>query len=79
MTNLLLLTHLRELLGWATTWLAEARRCAAARREFQALDNAALRDLGMARSEFGSFWAEAHGSAEHTRRRVDTSTHGGLR
>ena len=61
---------LRGLLGCIRSRLAAARRHAAARREFQRLDSGTLRDLGMTRSEFGSFWAEAHGLAEHTRVRV---------
>jgi len=50
--------------------LADAWRHAAARREFEALDDATLRDLGMRRSEYDSYWAETHGLAEHTRKRV---------
>jgi uncharacterized protein YjiS (DUF1127 family) len=50
-------------------WAAH-RREAAARREFAQLDASALRDLGLASSEFGSYWAETHGAAECTRRRV---------
>ena len=38
-------------------------------REHEALDGAALRDLGVSRSELGSFQAEADGSAACTRRR----------
>ena len=45
-------------------------RRAAARREFSRLDAGALRDLGMSRSEFDSYWAESHGMAEPTRLRV---------
>ena len=42
----------------------------AARREFERLDASTLRDLGMSPSEFDSYWAETHGLAEQTRRRV---------
>ena len=45
-------------------------RRAAARREFSRLEAGALRDLGMSRSEFDSYWAESHGMAEPTRVRV---------
>ena len=61
---------LRGLLGCIRSRLAAARRHAAARREFQRLDTGTLRDLGLAPSEFGSYWAEANGLAEHTRLRV---------
>lgn len=50
--------------------LAESWRYAAARREFNAIDDATLRDLGMRRSEHASYWAETHGLAERTRKRV---------
>jgi len=50
--------------------LADSWRYAAARREFHSLDDATLRDLGMRRSEYDSYWAESHGLAEHTRKRV---------
>jgi uncharacterized protein YjiS (DUF1127 family) len=39
-------------------------------RELQCLDQSALRDLGLDRSEFGSYNAEAAGTAMCTRRRV---------
>ena len=41
------------------------RRC-----EAEALDVATLRDLGLSRSELGSFEAEANGFAPPTRRRL---------
>ncbi len=47
---------------------------AAARREFARLDTAALRDLGIGSSEFSSYWAEATGIAERTRRRASSCT-----
>jgi uncharacterized protein YjiS (DUF1127 family) len=50
--------------------LADSWRYAAARREFNLLDDATLRDLGMRRSEYDSYWAESHGMADHTRKRV---------
>lgn len=50
--------------------LAGAWRYAVAHREFNRLDAGTLRDLGMSRSEFDSYWAESHGLAEQTRVRV---------
>jgi uncharacterized protein YjiS (DUF1127 family) len=50
--------------------LAGAWRHAVARREFNRLDSDTLRDLGISRSEFESYWAETHGEAEQTRVRV---------
>lgn len=50
-------------------WLDRRRRIAA-RREFEQLDAAGLRDLALTASEFESFWAECTGSAPATRRRV---------
>jgi uncharacterized protein YjiS (DUF1127 family) len=41
-----------------------------ATRAFNALDAATLRDLGMSRGEVGSYWAEQHGQAAPTRRRI---------
>jgi uncharacterized protein YjiS (DUF1127 family) len=41
-----------------------------AEREFAGLDAHALRDLGLHRSELGSYWAESRGLAQPTRRRV---------
>jgi uncharacterized protein YjiS (DUF1127 family) len=49
----------------ATAW-----RYAAARREFARLDDHTLRDLGISRDEFDSYWAESIGLAERSRRRV---------
>lgn len=45
-------------------------RQAAQLRQLQALDAAALRDLGLDRSEIGSVHAELHGRAAHSRRIV---------
>ena len=50
--------------------LAGAWRYATARNEFERLDSSALRDLGMSRSEFDSYWAETQGLVEPTRTRV---------
>ncbi|CAA9429915.1 MAG: hypothetical protein AVDCRST_MAG51-2579 [uncultured Ramlibacter sp.] len=50
--------------------LAAARHLADSRRRFDALDDAALRDLGMARSEFDSYWVEATGAVPRTRLRT---------
>ncbi len=55
---------------------ATARRYAAARREFARLDDHALRDLGISRDEFDSYWAESLGLAERSRRRVMQDFHG---
>ena len=41
-----------------------------AEREFANLDANALRDLGLHRSELGSYWAESRALAQPTRRRV---------
>lgn len=43
---------------------------AQARSDFNRIDAATLRDLGMTRAEFDSYWAESHGLAQPTRRRV---------
>jgi hypothetical protein len=56
------------------------RRCqcnATGRREMARLDAAALRDLGIGCSEFASYWAEASGAAERTRRRACSCTTNG--
>jgi uncharacterized protein YjiS (DUF1127 family) len=62
-----------RLRGWLRALLrrlAEAWRYDAARREFERLDAGTLRDLGISPGEFDSYWAETHGLAEATRRRV---------
>jgi uncharacterized protein YjiS (DUF1127 family) len=64
------LADLRNVMRAVTRELAGAWRYALARREFNRLDANALRDLGMSRSEFDSYWAESHGTAEQTRVRV---------
>lgn len=61
---------LRDAVNGLRHELAGAWRYAAARREFHQLDAGTLRDLGMSRSEFDSYWAETHGQAEQTRTRV---------
>ena len=63
-------TDLRSTLRSVMRELAGAWRHAVARREFNRLDASTLRDLGMSRSEFDSYWAETHGEAEQTRQRV---------
>ena len=50
--------------------MAEARRYAAALREFNALDARTLSDIGLSRSEFSSHWLETRGAIETTRRNV---------
>ena len=50
--------------------LAGAWRYAAARRQMAALDDRTLRDLGVHRSELGSYFAESQQWAEPTRQRV---------
>lgn len=54
-------------------------RYAAARREFDRLDAQTLRDIGVSRAEFDSYWAEAHGLAEPTRVRVIRQLRAGSR
>jgi uncharacterized protein YjiS (DUF1127 family) len=50
-------------------WRARRGR-ARARAACEALDDAALHDLGLHRSELESCWAEADGRAARTRRRI---------
>jgi hypothetical protein len=64
---------LAALADWAFALIdhwKQRRRLAAAQRDFARLNPAALRDLAVARGEFGSYWAEANGRAPLTRRRV---------
>jgi uncharacterized protein YjiS (DUF1127 family) len=70
-----LAAHWRELLHR----IAEHRRRAAARGEFLALDDAALRDLGVARGEFDSCWTESRGGSAVTRRRIADTVRPGQR
>ena len=67
---------LRGALKAALRRAAAASRYAAARRDFNRLDDAALRDLGISRDEFDSYWAESLGRADQTRRRVMQHFHG---
>jgi uncharacterized protein YjiS (DUF1127 family) len=59
--------------GSAWQWFAAAvvrpLRQQRLRREHERLDDAAFRDLGLSRSELGSFQAEAAGTSLLTRRR----------
>lgn len=50
-------------------------RQALAPRPHETIDEATLRDLGMSRSELGSYAAEASGRAEMTRLRVLRGEH----
>jgi uncharacterized protein YjiS (DUF1127 family) len=50
---------------------------ARARREFDRLDDRALKDLGICRSEFDSVWAESRGR-EQTRRRLSLDGRSGV-
>jgi uncharacterized protein YjiS (DUF1127 family) len=68
---------LRNSLRSLSRELAGAWRHAAARREFDRLDDETLRDLGISRNEFDSYWAESQGLAEQTRVRVLRNTRGG--
>jgi hypothetical protein len=61
------MNHLHHSLRAWRTRMQAAWRHATARRDFEKLDPAALRDLGLSASEFDSFWAESRGSAERTR------------
>lgn len=58
--------------GWKRLLLAflQVRRDLRAQRGLALLDGAALRDLGLDRSEYGSYLAEAAGEAEITRLRT---------
>ena len=61
---------------WAETWAAlrhdivGAWRYALARNTSERIDDATLRDIGLDRSELGSYHAELDGRAAVTRRRV---------
>jgi uncharacterized protein YjiS (DUF1127 family) len=66
--------------AWSALWrdIVGAWRGAIARRESAAIDDATLRDLGIARSELSSFRAETDGLAAPTRLRVVRQLHGPL-
>jgi uncharacterized protein YjiS (DUF1127 family) len=51
-------------------WLRQARQRARNREALAQLDDFALRDLGMTRSELESVCAEAEGQAMRSRRRI---------
>lgn len=55
---------------WLATVTDRLRRQRQRHDEWRLLDRAALRDLGIDRSELGSYAAEAAGAASCTRRRV---------
>ena len=55
----------RLLAAWRRHWQERRERA-----EFQQLDAAALRDLGLDRSEYDSCHREAEGEAPRTRRRL---------
>ena len=50
--------------------ITRLRRDLQERRELEQLDGAALRDLGLHRSEYASYLTEAAGAADPTRRRI---------
>ena len=55
---------------WLRIALAERRRAARERAEFDRLDDFTLRDLGMTRDEYLSYAAEARGLVPCTRLRI---------
>ena len=57
---------------WLAREIARRRQARTQWRELQLLDQTAFRDLGLDRSELGSYEAEATGTANRTRRRVST-------
>ena len=65
-----LLQRASDALRAALRAFIEARRYAAAQREFNALDQRTLHDIGLTRSEFSSHWLESRGAIEATRRNV---------
>lgn len=60
-------SSLRALLAAPARALAAWWRAAREREQFAALDARTLRDIGMSRSEYDSYMAEAQGRAELTR------------
>lgn len=68
-----LANSLDAIAGWlrrAMAWLRRRRSEAATRRSLRALDDRALHDLGVSRSEISSLAAEVHGAIEPTRVRA---------
>jgi uncharacterized protein YjiS (DUF1127 family) len=66
-------TSLDAIAGWlrhAMAWLRRRRSEAATRRSLRALDDRALHDLGVSRSEISSMAAEVHGAIAPTRVRA---------
>ena len=61
----------RALAGTVGIWRQQSR----ARKELALLDDQALRDLGLCRSEWHSILAESSGKVEATRRRVIGTRH----
>jgi len=66
--------HLHDSLHAWTARIAAAWRYRSARRDFEKLDPATLRDLGTSPSEFASYWAEWRGNVERTRLRTAPRT-----
>lgn len=66
----LLATHLGSIPGAVLRYLGATSRRAARRRALYDIDDVALRDLGLRRSELDSCWAESEGLAPTTRLRL---------
>jgi hypothetical protein len=64
-------TYVRKNLQRARRTFSNRSRLVVERRDFAALDPATLRDLGVHRSEFDSYWAESNGLTERTRVRSE--------
>jgi uncharacterized protein YjiS (DUF1127 family) len=62
--------HVVDRLREALHELAGIWRCAAARRQMAAMDDRTLRDLGVHRSELGSYFCESQRWTEPTRQRI---------
>ena len=72
-----ILQTFRPRLGWAwDIWrplvdaMRKRRRDRCDRLAFERVDDRTLRDLGIDRSEYCSYYAEAHGLAERSRRHL---------
>jgi hypothetical protein len=63
--------YVRKILRRTYLRFSNRRRLAVARKDFALLDASTLRDLGMDRSEFDSYWAESNGLAVRTRIRAE--------